>query len=297
MGNILDVKVSSYKNKDQENPKTVNLREILADGKHRNLIEKIRASTNEARQKELKLKLPCYTPSCEIGEDGQIIHSGILCVDIDFKDNSHISNFSDFKKLVSEIPEIVYCSLSAGGKGYFVLFLISDKAKHKQHFESLKMDFARCGIKIDPSCSNVNRLRFCTWDPDPYINLKAKPYTFIYHPALIVNDSFPASPSLGRVTALIDAIEDSLTDITGNYPQWFQIGCALANEFGEAGREFFHRVSGYSDLYENDTTDRQFTACLKGLKSSTPIHINTLFHFAKQNGVVISGPEVDFKLN
>jgi len=295
MGNILDVKVSSYKNKDQENPKTVNLREILADKKYRALVEKIRSTTDEEKQKELKLKLPCYTPSCEIGEEG-IIHSGIICLDIDFKDNSHISNFSDFKKLVSKIPEIAYCSLSARGEGYFVLVQIANPKKHKEHFLSLELDFLRCGITIDPSCKNVNRLRFATYDAEPYINLKAKPYTFTYSPALTVNDSFPASPSLDRVTALIDAIEDSLTDITGNYPQWFQIGCALANEFGETGREFFHRVSSYSDLYEDDTTDRQFTACLKGLKSSTPIHINTLFHFAKLNGVIISGPEVDFKL-
>jgi len=297
MENILHVKVSSYKNKEDLTPKPAFLDEVLSSQKQKHLIEKIRLSTNETEQIALKLRLSCCTPSCEIVENGQFKHSGLMCVDVDFKDNNSVTNFSDFKKLLPKIENVAYCSLSARGEGYFLLIPVSNPAKHKQHFDSLKMAFARCGITIDPSCSNVNRLRFYSWDSEPYINLNAKPYTFVYSPALSVNDSYPDSPSIDRVTALIDEIENTVTDITGNYQQWFQIGCALANEFGEAGREFFHRVSGYSDLYENDTTDRQFTACLKGVNSSTPISINTLFHFAKQNGVIISGPQVDFKLN
>jgi len=298
MENNLHVKVSSFISALNRDSKTVFLDSVLADEKYKPLIEKLRSTTDEKKQALLKSKLPCFSPSCIIGEDGQTTHSGIICVDVDFKDNSEVTNFKDFKKQLPKIENVAYASLSARGQGYFLLIAVSNPAKHKEHFKSLELDFARCGIKIDPACSDIKRLRFVSFDDEPYINPNAKPYTFIYSPALIVNDSYPDSPSIDRVSALIDAIEDSLTDITGNYQQWFQIGCALANTFGEnPGREFFHRVSCYSDLYENDTTDRQFTTCLKGLKSSTPISINTLFHFAKLNGVLISGPEVDFKLN
>lgn len=297
MGNILDVMVSTYKNKEDTAPKTAKLCDVLADKKYKHLVEKIRATTDETEQKKLKLKLPCCTPSCVTEEDGQITHTGIICQDIDFKDNTSVTNFSDFKKLISKIESVAYCSLSASGKGYFALIPISNPAKHLEHFLSLELDFARCGITIDPACKNVNRLRFATYDAEPYINLNAKPYNFVYNPVLTVNDSYPDSPCIDRVEALILEIEDRIIDITGNYPQWFQIGCALANEFGEFGREFFHKVSQYSDLYDADYTDKQFTEYLKSQKDpeSKKIHINTLFFYAKQYGIVLSGPEIDFK--
>jgi len=297
MRNILDVKVSLYKNKEDKAPKTVILGNILASTKYAALVEKIRSTTDDKHQKELKLKAPAFTPSCVTEEDGSFTHTGLVCLDIDSQHNPDVVNFRDFKKLVSTIENVAYCSISISGKGYFVLIPVSNPEKHLEHFKSLELDFARCGITIDPACKNVNRLRFVSFDEEPYLNLNAKPYTFVYSPVSVANECYSYSPCIDRVEALILEIEDRLIDITGNYSQWFQIGCALANEFGEAGREFFYRVSQYSDLYEEATTDKQFSACLKGLNSSTPIHINTLFHFAKQYGVILASPEIDFKLN
>jgi len=297
MENILHVKVTSYKNKELKDPKTVWLDEFLKDEKYKSLIEKIRMTTDEKEQITLKLRLSGCTPSCVI-DNGQIKPSGIMCLDIDFKDNTSVSNFSDFKKLLRKIENVAYCSLSARGQGYFLLVPISNPAKHKEHFKSLEMDFARCGITIDPACKNVNRLRFTTWDPEPYINLKAKPYTFIFSPALTVNTSYPDSPSIDRVEALILEIEDRVIDITVGHGPWLRIGFALANTFGEdPGREFFHRLSMWSDQYEATNVDRQFTNCLKAQDpEKKKIHINTLFYIAKEYGVIISGPEIDFKL-
>ena len=68
-------------------------------------------------------------------------------------------------------------------------------------------------------------------------------------------------------------------DITGGYRQWFGIGCALANEFGEDGRSMFNVVSQFSDKYVESITDDQFSSCLEG---HYPYKIGTFFKFAKE---------------
>lgn len=296
MENNLHVKVSLLKNKEDLAPKTVWLDEILSNEKYKFLVQKIRSITDETEQKKLKLKLPCFMPSCEIDANGKFIHTGIMCVDIDPQHNPDVSNFSDFKELARRIDCVAYCSLSARGQGFFALIPISNPNRHLEHFLSLKLDFARCGITIDPQCKNVNRLRFVTYDADPYINLNAKPYTMVLNPTKPVSVSYPDSPCIDRVEALIFEIENSVTDITEGYDAWFKIGCALANEFGEDGREYYQRVSAWSDQYEASNVDKQFNACLKSQKDSEKkIHIDTLFYYAKQFGVILNDPAQDFK--
>ena len=60
------------------------------------------------------------------------------------------------------------------------------------------------------------------------------------------------------IETYISAIELSGIDITGNYATWRDLGFALADEYGETGRDYFHRISknyvGYdlkNDKYGN----------------------------------------------
>lgn len=46
-----------------------------------------------------------------------------------------------------------------------------------------------------------------------------------------------------NVETLIARIEETGTDINERYKHWFRVGCALASEFGEEGRDYFHRLS------------------------------------------------------
>jgi len=298
MENILHIEVPLLKNVRDSAPASVYLDAWLSSNEYKSVIEKLRALPEE-KQKEFKSNLPCILPSLQINKEGQTEHSGLIGVDVDFKDNASAGNFKDLKKLVRLIDCVACCILSARGEGYFLLIPISNPDKHKEHFKSLEIDFARCGIKIDPSCSDVSRKRFCTWDPEPYVNLKAKTYKKIAFTILPTIDSFSDSPCIDRVEALILEIEDRVIDITVGHGPWLRIGFALANTFGEdPGREFFQRLSMWSDQYEATNVDRQFTNCLKAQDpEKKKIHINTLFYIAKEYGVIISGPEVDFKLN
>ena len=302
MENILHFKVSSYEtkegtNKDNLRPKMVYFDEWFRSEKYKPLIEKIRSTTDEAEQKKQKLRLPCCTIS-EVIENGQKAHTGFIGIDLDQKDNTHLTNFHDLKKLLPQFDCVVYASLSARGEGYFLLVRISNPEKHKDHYESLKTDFARCGLVCDPECNpNVNRLRFYSWDPEPYINIEASIYNMVHAeaPAPVKEITSTPEQDTARVEALILEIEDSLTDITEGYNKWLSIAFALANTFGEDGREYFHRVSVFNDDYTPEGTDRLFTNCLKAKGTKEPVHINTLFHHAKEAGIILNSPEIDFK--
>ncbi len=85
------------------------------------------------------------------------------------------------------------------------------------------------------------------------------------------------------VEALIKRIESLQVDITDGYDRWLRILFALANQFGEAGRDYAHRVSYFNPGYNYAVCNRQFDSCLRSGKSG--ITIRTLFHFASEEGI------------
>ena len=86
-----------------------------------------------------------------------------------------------------------------------------------------------------------------------------------------------------QVQRVINAINQKGIDITGDYYQWRDIGAAIAKEFGEQGRSYFHEVSRFYPGYTQKETDRQYDACTK-MRS---FNIGTFFHIAKKYGVDI----------
>ena len=69
------------------------------------------------------------------------------------------------------------------------------------------------------------------------------------------------------VEVIITRIEAAHTDITANYSDWRDIGFALADEFGESGREYYHRVSRFYPNYSSTDCNKQYDQCLK----ATPV--------------------------
>lgn len=89
-----------------------------------------------------------------------------------------------------------------------------------------------------------------------------------------------------EVLLLIEAIELNHADLTSSYEEWRNIGFALADSFGEDGREMYHRISLFHPTYDYQECEKQFDACLKS--GGSGVNINTLFYLAKQVGVNIS---------
>jgi hypothetical protein len=106
----------------------------------------------------------------------------------------------------------------------------------------------------------------------------------------VANEPKPIA-SLNKKVAVLDndieiyitAIEQSGTDITGNYAAWRDIGFALSEEYGESGRDYYHRVSKNYSGYDAKECDTQFNSCLKA--KGHGITIATFYHHAHQSGI------------
>lgn len=85
------------------------------------------------------------------------------------------------------------------------------------------------------------------------------------------------------IESYISAIEQSGLDITGNYATWRDLGFALAEEYGETGRDYFHRISKNYAGYDSKECDEQFNKCLNA--KGHGITIATFYHYAHNSGV------------
>lgn len=273
----------------------VELFKYLNQPLHKIGTENLRNLADDTSRKKFKETLTCITPSGNFSVrnlEGLIKHSGFIGIDIDGKDNTHISDFALLRNELSKIINIAYCSLSVSGNGVFCLIPIKNVEKHKEHFNALQKEFLNLGIVIDKSCSDVTRLRIGSYDENAYTNKNA----IIYSKELIshiqkIQRAPPqkrlASPkrtsgrlnTQKRVIEIITVVEKKSFDMTGDYTQWFQLGCALANEFGEEGRDFFHSISQYHPKYSERRTDTLYSSCLGDVYSFS---IGTFFYWAEK---------------
>jgi len=95
--------------------------------------------------------------------------------------------------------------------------------------------------------------------------------------------AFTNSTRADDVESVINQLEAHRIDITGDYYDWLSIAFALAHEFGEAGRGYFHRVSRFHPGYRQSETDQQYSECLKRNRSGKTIR--SFFWMAAQYGV------------
>ncbi|WP_300730441.1 BT4734/BF3469 family protein [uncultured Rikenella sp.] len=288
MKHVLDVEVSYFQDYYDKIPKRVNLYEQLCSWKQYNReIDRLRQETNPDLRAHIKSNLPCITPSGTFSarrNNGLKKHSRLICIDIDAKDNPQITDWERFKVRLSKLPWVAFAALSVSGQGVFLLVPIRYPKRHQEHFEAILRFFAGKGFRIDSSCRNMSRLRGCTYDPEPYVNLEAEPFAqWCKLPTVEQRKSDPVKTNR-NVESLVAKIERTGTDITERYAQWFRLGCALASEFGEAGRDYFHRISRQNHRqYNRQECDTQYTKCL----ATDRITIATFFHLCKCCGITL----------
>lgn len=92
-----------------------------------------------------------------------------------------------------------------------------------------------------------------------------------------------------NIESYITAIEQQSIDITSGYANWRDLGFAFAEEYGETGRDYFHRISKYNTTYNAQECDEQFNKCLKA--KGTGITIATFYYLAKEAGIIINNKE------
>ncbi len=95
------------------------------------------------------------------------------------------------------------------------------------------------------------------------------------------------------IETITQRIESSSVDIAPNYADWRDLGFALADELGESGRSYFHRLSRFYQDYNSTEADKQFDACLKA--HGNGVSIKTFYHLAKAAGINVGIPKVKDK--
>ena len=140
MKNELNQTVSFYASVTDTRPDDANLYDLLVGDTYKSEVLAIRKERNPERQKAMKNKLPLFTPSgIFLRSDAKSLlqPTGLICIDIDGKDNAGANNFDRFKDLIAAVPYVVYCGLSVRGNGYFCIIPIASPDKFKQHFRAL----------------------------------------------------------------------------------------------------------------------------------------------------------------
>ena len=158
-------------------------------------------------------------------------------------------------------------------------------------------DFQHNGIQLDKSKGrNPNDARFYSYDTEAYIapefevydrlpvkNVYFKKKKSYKKKALRVKRSSGLQSTESNVILKLKLIHENSINIAPDYPSYLRVGFAMADEFGEAGRDYFHQAIQYSSKYDRAEADRQFTNCLKSGNSGTSIA--TFFHLCTQHNI------------
>lgn len=315
MNNLFQTIVTVFPDVTSQRGINMPLGQFLSDECAQQKVKSMRehVATNAASDSpnELKKLLPCATLSarCEAGrkESDPFEHTGLICVDIDGKDNPQFPNGEAIKSAVCSVAEVAYCSLSASGNGCFAIIRIAYPDRHTEHYRAIERLFrCRLGIAIDRQCGNIKRLRFATFDPDPYVNDDA--------PALVIYDHIqsndvptpsttpdtspakktPPVPSSAtassnetdfeKVGRLVDQLVRQGINLTDDYNDWINVGMSLT-PLGEAGRNYFHAISSVSSKYTRERAESKFTELLRTTHSVT---LGTFFRLCREHGLAIS---------
>ena len=213
--------------------------------------------------------------------------------------NGWVKDWEAIKRKLAQLPFVAYCSLSVGGHGIFVIIPIEDYHRHAEAWESLNYLFKKhLNLTIDPQTKDITRPRFISYDPQPYINENAQVFR-IKMPekrTTIPVRRYSSSPSTTTEEAVrrcVEEIERRSLDITSDYGEWVDIASALFNELGEAGKQYYERISRF---YPN-ANERDINYKWEKNKNRSKVGIGTFFDICNRFGIRYkdSYPEVSLR--
>ncbi len=124
------------------------------------------------------------------------------------------------------------------------------------------------GVTFDKSTSNLSRLRYVSYDPDIWWSKTVEPLLI---PEVVKKKKVPYKPSNKArehnsdkvITDLIDVVISNGDDPTSDYADWFNLGCAIANGYGESGRDLFQKLSSNYHSYNPKEVDDKYDSILR----------------------------------
>jgi predicted P-loop ATPase len=268
------------------NPDSAELLDYLADtkdGRWQDLVSAVRVEKEKTKRDELKRKMPTTTLSglFSYRSDSKILeHSGYINMDIDEIEG----DINEIKDKFMADPSVFSVFLSTSGNGLRVMFKIVPK-EHKRSFYGISEYISKVyGLVCDPGSLSISKPFVVSFDPDLFINEKASVWTRYPRETVLKKEiTFVHTPT--DFKEVFNNIVNRGVNICEEYADWLKLGFCLAEQFGEEGREYFHRLSMCSSKYKHERTEKQFTYCLKSKGSG--VNISTFYYLAKANGINI----------
>ena len=194
------------------------------------------------------------------------------------------------RKKINSLPYVMYSSLSVGGRGMYALIPILEENKNdfKGVFKALEEDFKALGLTLDSSCINVNRERYMSVDDNEYWNDKAEIYTKkISLPTQVINNPFNrvgnnankplTAREYNKVRDMVKDIKENHLQLSKNHDDTLGLANAIANIWGEEGRELFHIIRSQREGYDEFKTDKTYTYVLDHLDEGERYGLGLIF--------------------
>lgn len=284
MSNVITLFANAEATRPQELIDFTEYLYLIKNGHWQDDVITYRAIQDPEERKAAKRKIIAVTPSGEFtgrGQAGLKNHSGLICIDVDDKDNEGLNE--KVRALVGD-PYVFAFHQSLGGLGYAIYFRI-EPTKHLDAYLAIEKYLADTyHLVADKACKDVTRLRFVSFDPFLHKNPKEVPVfkKYLKKEAQISTRVIHAHTSKD-MEFIISQIRSRRIDLTESYHDWIQIGFALADHYGEAGRDYFHAISEMHPEYNAQNTDAKYDNFLKTNDGS--VGIATLFFKCKEHGI------------
>jgi len=297
-----DTVISFYSDiHDTKSKKEYILQYFLSDiktGKWEDFVNKIRLEKDKVKQRAAKKMCPSVTISGHFASertDGSLTkHSGFIALDFDDLGN----DVELFKSLINADPYTYASWTTIRGVGVCVLFRIDGK-KHRESFEGIQQyiyeKYPEFSPNLDSSCINESRARFVSFDP--HLFERHDPYE------VPVFKQYPKKEKVQKIEKIIYVQSDFeriiqeiqqkhiqiIPDDADGYKNLLRCGFALADKFGESGRNYWHSLCHLNKGYSPRTADKRYTSCLKA--KGNGVTMGSLYYYVKKAGIEIYSPE------
>ncbi len=287
-----DVKISQYKRiTDKKGITSTTLGGFINDikgDKYKEKAKEIRDTKDKKTRSKLKESLPNVTVSgifSYLDRDGLIQLSGLIAMDFDNLGNG----LSDAKAKLAKDPYTYALFTSISGNGLCAIVKTTKvKENHIKHFHFLEKHYkSEYNLEIDKACKDITRPRYLSYDPDAKVFEGSSVAGLLENvPSQNKANTAPkkdATFDLNEFERVVNRIENDGIAIVPDYDSYIKLAMAFSTQFGEDGRDYFHRVCSQSPKYNfNDANAKYDNAIATGRGA---VGIKSFFYLCKKAGI------------
>ena len=291
------IQMSYYKDQFSKTKKDIDIENYIGfiqHGSNQDLVLKARGTKQAGNLEEytkLKTKSVCVTGSAVLNEGEKTDKNiksmnGLIVIDIDHQINEDIKN--------DEFTYIYHKSF--GGDG-LCIFVRINPDKFEDSFDGLADYYHKnYNVTIDQACKNRNRLRYLSYDPDIFVNDKAKKFIAKEVKKFQAPKETNFIYTKSDFDFILEQIKERHIDLCNeDYHTYIRVGLSLFDKFGISGEETFHFICQFGNKYNREKCSKDWRGLCKN--SSGKVKIGTFYYYCKQANIQIYSEKTKHIIN